>query len=89
MLSWEPYPQVELDNLAGAHSHLYHRVLISDGLQPATEPVPLLESFPAQNGLRAHVADCLRIYTILRRDAGKIRLNPHADTQPYVALDKN
>lgn len=62
MTAWRSLPDVDLDNLGGRHSHLYRRVLESTGLQPALEPVPGVDSFPAENGLRAHVERCLEIY---------------------------
>lgn len=62
MLTWQALPDVELDNLGGRHRHLYRRVLESDGLQPALEPVPGVDFFPDEGGLRAHVERCLLIY---------------------------
>ncbi len=72
MLRWQPYTRVELDNLEGAHRHLYQRVLESRGLQAATEPIPPLDSFPTTNGFRQHVAHCLEIYNALRDDDARI-----------------
>lgn len=76
MVEWAPYPEIDLDNLEGEHTHLYRRVLTSDGLQPATEPVPALDSFPDTHGVRAHVADCLEVHERLLRDPH--RLHPVA-----------
>ena len=72
MLSWQPYAEVELDNLDGTHRHLYQRVLESRGLEPATERIPPLDSFPTIDGFREHVAHCLEIYTALREDDARI-----------------
>ncbi|MEO0557833.1 MAG: hypothetical protein AAF170_06580 [Bacteroidota bacterium] len=80
MIAWDPYPDHYLDNLEGTHTHLYRRVLTSSGLQPATEPVPALETFPKAHGLRAHVAACMEVYEGLRRDPN--RLHPAAMTSP-------
>ena len=73
MLTWKPYADVDLDNLEGAHRHLYQRVLESRGLEPANEPVPSADSFPTENGFREHVAHCLEIYAALRDDEARIR----------------
>ena len=62
VLDWRPCPRVELDNLGGRHRHLYRRVLESEGLQPALRTPPELDTFPAEDGWREHVAQCLAIY---------------------------
>ena len=49
MLSWRATPNVNLDNLGGQHSHLYERVLLSTGIEPATEEIPNIEDMPAEN----------------------------------------
>lgn len=72
MLSWQPRNDVELDNLAGAHSHLYRRVLMSSGIQPATEAIPALETFPSEHGFRDHVVACLEKYHDLCNDENRI-----------------
>ena len=72
MLTWRPYAEVKLDNLEGAHRHLYKRVLESRGIEAATEPIPPLDSFPTTHGFRQHVADCLEIYKVLREDCARI-----------------
>lgn len=71
-LSWRACSEVELDNLEGAHRHLYERVLGSDGIQPADEPVPDLASFTQEGGWRDHVARCLEIYRDLRESSALI-----------------
>ena len=73
MLSWHAHPEVELDNLAGEHSHLYRRVLSSTGIQPALEEIPPIDSFPTEHGIRAHVLECLDIYRPLGRDENPVR----------------
>ena len=72
ILDWRACPEVELDNLAGRHRHLYRRVLESDGLQPALRRPPAIESFPAPGGWRDHVEECLAIY----RDLSMARVVP-------------
>jgi hypothetical protein len=73
-LRWQPQTQVPLDNLQGAHAHLYRRVLASRGIQPAKEPVPALESFSNENGWRAHVQRSLIRYHNLLQDPHRIGL---------------
>lgn len=65
MLSWQPCPDVNINDLDGEQRHFYNRVLTSQAIQPATEPIPSLQSFPDRDGLRKHVADCLDIYKSL------------------------
>ncbi len=72
MLSWPAHHDVDLDNLEGAHRHLYRRVLTSTGIEPATEGIPPLDVFPTEHGVRDHVAECLEIYHRLCRDARRI-----------------
>jgi hypothetical protein len=72
MLTWTAYHEVYLDNLDGAHRHLYRRVLTSTGIQPAAEPIPDLDSFPLTHGIRKHVAECLDTYKRLSSDAHRI-----------------
>ncbi len=72
MISWPAYQDVELDNLDGAHSHLYRRVLTSTGIQPATEQLPPIDSFPQAHGLRQHVAEALEIYQQLTQDMRRV-----------------
>lgn len=72
MLAWQAYHEVDLDNLGGAHSHLYRRVLTSTGIQPATEALPPLDAFPTAHGFRDHVATCLDLYHRLCHDAQRI-----------------
>jgi hypothetical protein len=75
MLTWDAHDGLDLDNLGGRHSHLYERVLGSTGLQPATEPIPHLDSFPTEGGWRAHVAACLEIYEELRAAPERISVD--------------
>lgn len=72
MLRWRACSQVNLDNLAGHHSHLYEKVLGSTGLQPDWERVPPVDSFPAH--LHEHIETCLAIYTRLGRLSERVRL---------------
>ena len=73
MLSWNAYPEVEIDNLGGQHSHLYRKVLNSRALQPATESIPSLSDFPEEQGMREHVEHCLQIFAQLLEDPHRIR----------------
>ena len=72
MLSWKARLDVELDNLDGAHSHLYRRVLGSTGIQHAQEEMPALDVFPTEHGVRDHVAKCLELYWQLCRDEQRV-----------------
>ncbi|MGH3921767.1 MAG: hypothetical protein ACRDTT_02635, partial [Pseudonocardiaceae bacterium] len=67
-LQWSPAPDVRLGNLDGAQHNWYRRVLNSRGLQPTTEKVPPLETFPVRGGFRAHVERSVQLYRLLRRD---------------------
>ena len=72
MLHWKPLKNVKIDNLNGRHHHLYQRILRSNGLIPAVEPVPDLEAFPIKNGFRDHVRHCMKIYDRLRNHSARI-----------------
>ena len=72
MLTWQSYHHVDLDNLEGAHTHLYKRVLGSKGIQPANEPIPELDFFPEEQGFRAHVEVCMDIYERLLQDSNRV-----------------
>lgn len=69
---WRSNGQLNLDNLDGQHTHLYDHVLQSKGMEPDTDPIPPLASFPSTNGLRTHVAECLEIYKALRTSSARI-----------------
>ncbi len=73
-LSWKANGSVNIDNLGGPHIHLYKKALSSKGLLPATEPIPALETFPEEHGIRAHVATCMTIYHELLEDENLIRM---------------
>ena len=73
MLTWNPLPDVDLDNLGGRHSHLYRRVLNSKGIEPAIEPIYSVDWFPVEGGFRAHVEHCLEIYRDLYASDARIR----------------
>ena len=73
-IGWRANKQLHLDNLDGSHSHLYERVLQSHKMEPDTDPIPPVSSFPEQHGLRAHVVECLQIYHELRRLPARIRV---------------
>jgi hypothetical protein len=72
-LQWQACADVDLDNLEGAHRHLYGEVLASTGLKPDESPIPPLDSFPEEDGVREHVARCLEIYERLRQSRERIR----------------
>ena len=72
-LQWQACEEVELDNLEGAHRHLYGEVLASTGLKPDTSEIPALDSFPVEDGVRNHVARCLEIYARLCESEARIR----------------
>ncbi len=71
-LDWNACEDVELDNLEGAHRHLYGEVLASTGLKPDLSMVPTLDYFPEEGGVRAHVNHCLEIYRRLRQAPERI-----------------
>lgn len=73
-LSWQPQTDLDLDNLGGAHRHLYYHVLNSAGMEPDRDVPPPLSSFPAEHGVRNHVAACLQIYKELQADPARIKL---------------
>ncbi len=66
-LDWNACEDVELDNLGGAHRHLYGEVLASTGLKPDLSMVPTLDFFPEEDGVREHVNHTLEIYRRLRQ----------------------
>ena len=75
MLSWRSRTaEVNLDNLDGAHMHLYEEVLDSDGILPETSIIPPLTYFPIEKGFREHVQECLTIYEQLQFDPAKITI---------------
>lgn len=65
MLSWRSCQNVKIDNLEGTQNHWYYRVLNSTNIQPATETIPSIDSFPITAGFRDHVIKCLEIYQFL------------------------
>ncbi len=71
-LTWPNCHTVEIDNLDGAHTHLYKKVLSSTAIKPAIEPIPTLDDFPKEHGFRQHVIECLEIYKKLRQDSHRI-----------------
>lgn len=72
MLSWEPARGISLGQLGPEQRHWYERVLASSRFErPAGTPPPV-DSFPADRGIRAHVAECLDIYRRALGDPGTI-----------------
>ena len=72
MLTWKPRTDIDLDNLDGAHFHLYEEVLTSHRMLPETGSIPPLSYFPDEKGYREHVRECLEIYDKLRNDPARI-----------------
>lgn len=72
MLSWGSAAGVSLGQLGPEQRHWYERVLASTGFQPPAGPPPPVGAFPADEGIRAHVAGCLAIYQRVLDDPGTI-----------------
>jgi len=72
MLNWKSAAHIEIDNLDGSHSHLYKKVLSSKGIRPANEPIPKIEDFPTEKGMRSHVLQCMEIYTSLSANSHRL-----------------
>jgi hypothetical protein len=66
--SWRRVDVAELGQLGDAQRHWYRRILESSGIEPPLEPIPPLERFPDEDGLRGHVEWALEVYEDLRRD---------------------
>ncbi|MFD9737223.1 hypothetical protein [Umezawaea sp. NPDC059074] len=62
MLSWPSRGDLDLGQLGGAQRHWYEQVLTSTGFEPELRPPPSSEEFPARDGMRAHVAECVDLY---------------------------
>lgn len=74
MLQWQSCPDIDLDNLGGNHTHLYRRVLLSEGIQPATENIQAIEDFPEEYGIREHLKECMDIYQTLLQHSNRIQV---------------
>jgi hypothetical protein len=68
MLSWPGRDDITLGQLGGEQRDWYARVLTSTGFQPDLDEIPKLTDFPADHGMRAHVAECLRVYREITDD---------------------
>jgi Sulfotransferase domain len=66
--SWRAVEVDGLGALGDTQRHWYSRILRSSGIEPPAEPVPELDRFPDDYGLRAHVERALELYAELRRD---------------------
>jgi hypothetical protein len=66
LLTWGSSPATGLSAVSGSADPFYQRVLTSGGIEPPTEEIPPLDSFPTEGGFRQHVADCLARYEELR-----------------------
>lgn len=67
-LTWKATSDFSLDNLDGAHDHLYAKVLKSSGVLPEEKDIPSIDSFTNKNGLRDHITKCMNIYEKIRHD---------------------
>lgn len=74
MLTWGSAENINLDNLGGAHSHLYKRVLKSTGIEAPTEHIPKIDEFPEISGLQQHVLEAMEIYKILKKSKNRIKI---------------
>ena len=73
MLQWDPRPDITLTKPGGEHiKHFYERTLNSSGIQPASEPIPEIESFSLN--VQELLGKCDEIYRTLLRDANHITL---------------
>jgi hypothetical protein len=70
-----------LGGLGDAQHHWYRRILESSGLEPPSEPIPPLERFPEEDGLRKHVEWALEAYEELRRDPCFLAPPEHVRTE--------
>jgi hypothetical protein len=68
LLSWRAVDVDRLGGLGDAQRHWYRRLLESSSIEPPVEPIPPLERFPEEDGLREHVEWALETYEELRRD---------------------
>lgn len=68
LLRWESSTATGLSSVSGAGDPFYQRVLDSRGLEAPVERIPDLDHFPAENGFRAHVAECVERYEALRAE---------------------
>jgi hypothetical protein len=72
LLTWRPSCATGLSAVSGPADPFYQRVLESGGIEPPRESPPPLASFPAEQGFRAHVAQCVRRYEALRDECGSL-----------------
>jgi hypothetical protein len=71
LLAWRSSAATGLSAVAGTDDPFYQRVLDSRGIEPPAERVPDLTEFPADGGLREHVAECVAQYRELRRSVSE------------------
>lgn len=72
VLDWTPADPETVRVVAEQH-HWYERVMESNGLEAATEPIPAVEFFPTTLGLRAHVVWSCEIFQRMLKDPHVIR----------------
>jgi hypothetical protein len=70
LLRWKPSTATGLSAVSGPADPFYQRVLESGGIEPPRESPPTLDSFPAEQGFRAHIAECVKRYEALRDQCG-------------------
>lgn len=70
LLRWDASSATGLSAVSGADDPFYRRVLGSQGIEPPAERIPDLAEFPADGGLRDHVAECVVQYERLRAELG-------------------
>ena len=67
-LSWHPIGHADFGIGTGLHDYFFDRALSSSAIDPPDRQVPQLSDFPAQGGMRRHVAECLDIYAEITAD---------------------
>jgi hypothetical protein len=72
-LCWRPAGHVDFGIGAGQHDYFFDRALGSTSVEPPDRQVPELGSFPAEGGMRRHVAECLDIYAEITADDRYLR----------------
>ncbi|MGB2712258.1 MAG: hypothetical protein WBC33_12170 [Conexibacter sp.] len=66
LLTWGSSQATGLSSVSGGDDPFYRHVLASGGLEAPQESLPALDEFPADDGFRAHVAECVARYEALQ-----------------------
>lgn len=74
VLDWAPVRRETVQAVADQGAW-YERVLASDRLEAADEPMPDMASFPAEGGFRDHVQLCCEMYQQLVEDPNLISVD--------------